>query len=102
MNTGKSRKIRGDNPEARFQHHPDRARPGAGQKGAGLRPYGTICGLSIGLSEETCRESVERLNQILADEMPVWFEAERIVDSPQVVAGLIARNGGGLDETGML
>jgi starvation-inducible DNA-binding protein len=48
---------------------PDRARPLLGQKAHEIQPYGTIAKLPIALSEKACRESVENLNQILADTM---------------------------------
>ncbi|MEA2601649.1 MAG: starvation-inducible DNA-binding protein [Acidobacteriota bacterium] len=46
---------------------PDRARPLVGQKAAEIQPYGTIVKLPIALSETACRQSVENLNQVLAD-----------------------------------
>src|SRR5436305_2294594 len=46
---------------------PGRARPLVGQKAAEIQPYGTIVKLSIALSEKACRQSVENLNQLLAD-----------------------------------
>ena len=56
-------------PEPRFHYTPDRARPKIGQTAAEIQPFGTIAKLPIGLSEKVCQESVERLNQILADTM---------------------------------
>ena len=52
-----------------FNSTPDRARPKIGQKAAEIQPFGTIAKLPIGLGEKVCLESVERLNQILADTM---------------------------------
>jgi starvation-inducible DNA-binding protein len=49
--------------------HPDVARPKIGQDAAEIQPFGTIAKLPNGLSEAVCKESVERLNQILADTM---------------------------------
>ena len=43
------------------------AKPITGQRGRELQAYGTIARLPIGLSEQVCHESVEALNQILAD-----------------------------------
>ncbi len=48
---------------------PERARPKVGQEAAELQAFKTIVKLPIGLSEKVCRESVERLNQILANTM---------------------------------
>ena len=45
------------------------ARPKIGQDAAEIQPFGTITKLPNGLSEKVCQESVERLNQILADTM---------------------------------
>jgi starvation-inducible DNA-binding protein len=42
-------------------------RPRIGQRGPELQEYGTIARLPIGLDESVCRESVEALNQQLAD-----------------------------------
>jgi starvation-inducible DNA-binding protein len=46
---------------------PDRARPLVGQKAHEIQPFGTIVKLPIALSETACRQSVENLNQVLAD-----------------------------------
>jgi len=43
------------------------AKPITGQRGHELQAYGTIARLPLGLSEEVCHDSVEALNQILAD-----------------------------------
>ncbi len=56
-------------PKTRFQYDPQRARPKIGQHAAEIQAFGTIAKLPNGLSEKVCRESVERLNQILADTM---------------------------------
>lgn len=45
----------------------NRARPLAHQQGHELQPYGHLVKLPIALSESACRESVEHLNQLLAD-----------------------------------
>src|SRR6185295_18240639 len=45
----------------------DRARPLVGQKSVEIQPFGTIVKLPIALSEKACRQSVENLNQVLAD-----------------------------------
>jgi starvation-inducible DNA-binding protein len=45
------------------------ARPVVGQRGRELQAFGTIARLPIGLSESVCQQSVEALNQVLADTM---------------------------------
>jgi starvation-inducible DNA-binding protein len=45
----------------------ERARPLVGQKAMEIQAYGTIVKLPIALSEKTCAQSVENLNQVLAD-----------------------------------
>jgi starvation-inducible DNA-binding protein len=45
----------------------DRSRPILNQKAKELQPYGKIARLPNGLEEKVCSESVEHLNQILAD-----------------------------------
>jgi len=58
------------NPSVRMsRYNPELAKPIIDQDGVELQPFGTIVKLPIGLSETICRESVERLNQILADTM---------------------------------
>jgi len=42
-------------------------RPRTGQRAPELQEYGTIARLPIGLDESVCEESVEALNQVLAD-----------------------------------
>ena len=42
-------------------------RPRTGQRAPELQEYGTIARLPIGLDESVCKESVEALNQVLAD-----------------------------------
>jgi starvation-inducible DNA-binding protein len=51
------------------QHEGDRptAKPRTGQRAPELQQYGTIARLPIGLDEQVCLESVEALNQVLAD-----------------------------------
>jgi hypothetical protein len=44
-------------------------RPRTGQRAPEIQAFGTITKLPNGLSETVCRESVERLNQILVDTM---------------------------------
>jgi len=56
-------------PNGSFQYNPALARPRTGQRAAEIQAFGTIAKLPNGLSETVCRESVERLNQILADTM---------------------------------
>ncbi len=57
------------NMKQKFQYHPGHARPHINQKTAEIQAFGTIAKLPNGLSEKVCRESVERLNRILADTM---------------------------------
>lgn len=66
----KTRKQNG-NSSPKFHYTPDRARPIINQKAAEIQPFGTIAKLPNGLGERICRESVERLNQILADTMTI-------------------------------
>src|SRR5437867_3747749 len=44
-----------------------RARPVVHQEAIEIQPYGHLVKLPIALSETACRESVENLNQVLAD-----------------------------------
>jgi starvation-inducible DNA-binding protein len=45
----------------------ERARPVTHQTGPELQPYGHLAKLPIALAESACKESVEHLNQLLAD-----------------------------------
>jgi starvation-inducible DNA-binding protein len=58
-----------NNSHPKFHYHPGRAVPKIGQKAAEIQPFGTIARLPNGLSEKVCCDSVERLNQVLADTM---------------------------------
>ena len=49
------------------RHDMAHAAPLGDQHLTGLQPYDLLIPLSIGLSEATCREGVEQLNQLLAD-----------------------------------
>jgi len=49
----------------------DRARPLVGQKSVEIQAYGSIIKLPIALSEKACRQSVENLNQVLADTITI-------------------------------
>jgi len=62
----KSTNIKANGP---FHYDPALARPRTGQRAAEIQAFGTIVKLPNGLSETVCRESVERLNQILVDTM---------------------------------
>ena len=62
-------KMKNSNSKPRFQYHPEHSRPKIGQKAAEIQAFGTIAKLPNGLGERVCTESVERLNQILADTM---------------------------------
>jgi starvation-inducible DNA-binding protein len=46
-----------------------RAKPLTHQQALEIQPYGHLVKLPIALAESTCRESVENLNQLLADTM---------------------------------
>ena len=52
-----------------FRYDPERARPKINQEAAEIQAFGTIAKLPNGLGESVCKESVDRLNQILADTM---------------------------------
>jgi starvation-inducible DNA-binding protein len=52
-----------------LHYEPERSRPVINQVAAEIQAFGTIAKLPNGLGEKVCRESVERLNQILADTM---------------------------------
>jgi starvation-inducible DNA-binding protein len=69
MNKRLRTKSRHSYSEKRVQYRPDRARPRIGQKAPEIQAFGAIAKLPIGLSERVCQESVERLNQILANTM---------------------------------
>jgi starvation-inducible DNA-binding protein len=47
----------------------DRVRPLVDQDAREIQPYGRIAKLPIALAENVCKESVENLNQLLADTM---------------------------------
>src|SRR5258705_5516198 len=47
----------------------NRVKPLLNQKAHEIQPYGHIVKLPIALSETACKESVENLNQVLADTM---------------------------------
>src|SRR5215510_10111127 len=69
MKTKTKTKTSNNSSKPRFQYHPERAQPKIHQSAAEIQAFGTIANLPIGLSEKVCGESVERLNQILADTM---------------------------------
>src|SRR5260221_5051233 len=62
-------KTHDTNGHSKKVFHSELARPQVGQDAAEIQPFGTIAKLPNGLSEKVCQESVERLNQILADTM---------------------------------
>jgi len=64
-------KPKNNNRDAKtaFHYDPRRARPRIDQRAAEIQAFGTIAKLPNALSEEVCTQSVERLNQILADTM---------------------------------
>src|SRR6202162_1594701 len=69
----KSLKVDGDlltKPSVREpRYDPELSKPITHQEGVEIQPFGTIVHLPIGLGETECKESVERLNQILVDTM---------------------------------
>src|SRR4051812_23699496 len=52
-----------------FQYDPQAARPKIQRDSPEIQAFGTIAKLPNGLGENVCKESVDRLNQILADTM---------------------------------
>jgi len=56
-------------PTAKRQDFLNRARPLLDKDELEIQPFGTIAKLSIALAEDVCRESVENLNQLVADTM---------------------------------
>jgi len=54
-----------------LQFDSDRARPILKQEAAELQPFGSVVKLPIALGEKACAQSVEHLNQILADTMTI-------------------------------
>ena len=55
--------------DSKVNHHAgtERARPVLHQHAGEIQPYGKIAKLPIALDESTCAQSVENLNQVLAD-----------------------------------
>jgi starvation-inducible DNA-binding protein len=69
MTTKTNMKNNRRNPNKPLHFEAGRSRPVINQVAAEIQAFGTIAKLPNGLSEKVCRESVERLNQILADTM---------------------------------
>src|SRR6266851_1273391 len=66
----KTHETNGHSKKAHAPHfNPELAKPQIGQEAAEIQAFGTIAKLPNGLSEKVCKDSVERLNQILADTM---------------------------------
>ena len=65
-NKSRNSNIKANGP---FQYSPALARPRTGQRAAEIQAFGTTVKLPNGLNEAVCRESVERLNQVLVDTM---------------------------------
>jgi starvation-inducible DNA-binding protein len=66
----KTHETNGHSKKAQALHfNPELAKPKIGQEAAEIQAFGTIAKLPNGLSEKVCKDSVERLNQILADTM---------------------------------
>src|SRR5437667_6892303 len=62
-------KTQDTNGHTKKVFHAEFARPQIGQDAAEIQAFGTLAKLPNGLSEKVCKESVESLNQILADTM---------------------------------
>jgi starvation-inducible DNA-binding protein len=71
MKTKTKTRTSNNHSKLTFQYHPERARPQTNQRAAEIQAFGTIAKLPIALSDKVCQESVERLNQILADTMTI-------------------------------
>ena len=69
MKTKRKARIAHTKANGPFHYNPLLARPRTGQRAAEIQAFGTIVKLPNGLSETVCRQSVERLNQILVDTM---------------------------------
>src|SRR5262245_26202283 len=69
MNTKTKTKTGHSNSKRTFHYNLEQARPRIVQRAPEMQAFGTIAKLPNGLSEKVCHESVERLNQILADTM---------------------------------
>ena len=69
MKTRNKTRTAHSKPNGPFHYDPALARARTGQQAAEIQAFGTIAKLPNGLSEMVCRESVERLNQILVDTM---------------------------------
>jgi starvation-inducible DNA-binding protein len=67
MNVKSARHGTDGHVKKRLHYNPQFAKPIIGQEAAETQPFGSIVKLPNGLGESICRESVERLNQILAD-----------------------------------
>lgn len=64
-----SKKDKHDAKYSQFESGAERSKPVLHQHAQEIQPYGKIAKLPIALDEKTCAESVENLNQILADTM---------------------------------
>jgi len=62
-------KLKDHKTDGALHFEPDAAKPKVGQQAAEIQAFGTIAKLPNGLGESVCKESVDRLNQILADTM---------------------------------
>src|SRR6266581_7700311 len=69
MKTRNKARIAHSKLDGAFHYNPALARPRTGQRAAETQAFGTIVKLPSALSETVCRQSVERLNQILVDTM---------------------------------
>ena len=68
------------------------ATPHAQQHAAEIQPYGHLVRLPIALSETVCRDSVEHLNQLLADTVtPAARRRHTAILAVRRVVGMSAR-----------
>jgi hypothetical protein len=65
----------------------DRAKPQIHQQAGEIQPYGHLVKLPIALSEETCKENVENLNQLL-ERSRTHFSLDKGASIPRPVAPL--------------
>jgi len=69
MSTTKEKPVQSNGHARHHEYDPERARPIVRQEAVEIQAFGTIVKLPNGLGENVCKESVDRLNQILANTM---------------------------------
>lgn len=69
--TAKSKSATAKKSSAATRAKKESAAPIINQRGQILQEYGTVVKLPIGLSESVCKQSVNNLNQVLADTMTI-------------------------------